>query len=377
MLKKKGDVWVLTMPKKNPTLKEFISYLADHSETLLEYPFEIEISGANTLKQQKLFEHAIQCFYLVTKFYSVKMDSLFPSQVQDASNFQQQLANLSWGKIPYYQKYVNASLNIISDPEFMLIYFSKLLESFDSNCRALLPSYPKTILNQILPPNEIKEICYMVLLEWQIKGKRGNTKPLSKPQALEVFKTSFPSLYYLVLTRDGFHILTCAYHILTIIKKDENQSLETRKKCLNIYHQCINTIADSKLAAHFKKINRIGVFFTGMPNARVNPGCLLSMHLLYFFYYFPQENVYLVDATVQNYMKKIKREYYQRFPTNIYQYDVDKHSHKIKKQFTSDYLAKEYVRQINAYLGHPNYNLFLDSLVERIYCNTMGNKLLL
>jgi hypothetical protein len=372
-IKKQGHILHIKI-KNNTTLNEFISYLVNHSQKLLEYPYDIKINQKNVNKK-KIFENALQCFYLVSKYKSINIDKLYPSQVQQSSNLQD-TTNLSWNDIPYYQKYVNNSLNIISDTEYLLIYFSKLLESYDANVGSLLPSYPKTILNEIIHPNDIKEICYMTLLEWQIKGKRGNLIPMSKKESLNAFKTSFPSIYYLVFEKDGFEILKSVYEILKIIEKDETQSVETRKKCIEIYQNLLQNLSNKNLSEYFKKIDKIGLYSLGMANPRFNPSCLLTMYLLFYFYYLPTENIYVLNNTALQYIQKVKTQYFKKYPTNIFKYDYDKHN-KIKKiELTSDYFFKEYVRNINKSFGTPQYNQRFDENIPMLFCNTNSSQLI-
>jgi hypothetical protein len=365
---KRRNVVTIVTVDPDTTIDEFIDYLIRHLHGLDEFPFDIQINEQNP-KKKKIFENALQCFYLISKYASTDVSSLYPSQVQQASNLEN-TTNISWDDLPYYVKYVNPSLRIISDTEFLLIYFSKLLESFDTNAGALLPSYPKTILNQILHPNDIKEICSMTMLEWQIKGKRGNQVPLSRTQAIDAFQRSFPTLYFLVFEKDGFEVLTAVYTMLKIIEKDEGQSLPTRKQCVSLYEKLLKKISHRRLREFLKKYNRVGLFFLGMPHPKFQPLCILSMYLLFYFYYFPKENVYSLDENALEYIQRVKNLYVRQHPTNIFQYDLDVHNKMLKKELVSDYMLKTHVDSINKYFGRHNYTNFFDTLLEMILCNT-------
>jgi len=352
----------------NTTIDGFIDYLVTHVHRLDEFPSDIQINEQNPAKR-KIFENALQCFYLISKYASTDVSSLYPSQVQQASNLES-TSDISWDDLPYYVKYVNPSLRIISDTEFLLIYFTKLLESFDTNAGALLPSYPKTILNQILPPSDIKEICSMTILEWQIKGRRGNQIPLSRTQSIDAFQRSFPTLYYLVFEKDGFEVLTAVYNMLKIIPKDEGQSLTTRKKCVSLYEQLLQKISNRRLREFLKKYSRVGLFFLGMPHPKFQPLCILSMYLLFYFYYFPKENVYSLDENTLEYIQRVKNLYVRQHPTHIFQYDLNSHNKILEKELVSDFLLKKHVDGINKYFGKHNYTNFFDTLLEMILCNT-------
>lgn len=365
--------WTITI-EPSTTLQQFLDYLVSHPVTLTDYPSNISINEKNS-KKKKLFENAFQCYYLISKFASTDVSTFYPSQVDQSSNLEN-TTNLSWDDIPCYQKYVNTSFHIISDTEYLLIYFSKLLESYDTNAMALLPSYPKTILNQLLPPNEIQEICFMTLLEWQIKGKRGKTIPMSKEESLQAFHTSFPTLYSLVFEKDGFEVLQCVYDILKLIEKDENQSLTTRKKCVHMYQNLLKKISNKHLSAFMKKQNKVGVFFVGMSNPRFNPSCVLTMYLLFSFYYFPKDNIYTIAQSVMSYIERVKKEYHRKYPTNIFQYDVDKYNRIQKKEVLPDYFLKKNVDTINRTFGKANYTKFFETLSDTILCNTKQSEIL-
>jgi hypothetical protein len=373
-VQKSQNHWTITVDSKT-TIGQFIDYLASHPLIFHRYPYDIRLNEKNK-KKQKLFENAFQCYYLVSKYASSDVNTFYPSQVEQSSNLPN-TSNLTWNDVPCYQKYINSSFNIISDTEYLLIYFSKLLESFDTNAMALLPSYPKTILNQLLPPHEIQEICFITLLEWQIKGKRGKTIPLSKDKSLQVFKTSFPVLYTLIFEKDGFEVLQCVYDILKLVEKDEKQSLVTRKKCVSMYQKLLKKISNPRLLQFIKNQNKVGVFFVGMSNPRFNPLCLLSMYLLFHFYYLPKENIYSLADSVLSYIERVKKEYYRMYPTNIFQYDVDTYNRIQKKQVVPDYFLKKNVDTINKLFGKSNYTKFFDTLSDTILCNTKQSEILI
>lgn len=239
--------------------------------------------------------------YQVTTFFQ-DTGSYYPEDVEDSSNFTTDYK--TWADVPCYQRYVNHRMKIISDPEYLLLYWSKAFESFDTQNNALLPSYPKSMTNIWFTPQEIGHVCQLVLFEWTVSGMRSREIPMTHKNALKQFKESFPLLYDLVFTPDGNTVLKAVYGIILLGDRDYYQSKETRAKCIALFETMLEKLQSKSLQAYLKKNDRIAVYSTGMRNPRILGHCLLTVYFSYSFFYFPTDNVYNLDNTVLGYIHK-------------------------------------------------------------------------
>lgn len=322
------------------------------------FPHKVIVQNSKIPVHQ--IENLLLAIYQVRSFKKTD-HSYFPQEVGDSSNFQHEYE--SWSTVPCYQRYVNHRMKIITDPEFLLIQWSKGFESFDANNNALLPMYPKSITNILFEPIEIKEVCRIILFEWCIDGLRTKKIPMTMKNAQEQFRLSFPLLHDLVYTDDGYRVLETVYKIIRLTESDYTQSAATRKKCLQFFKKMITEINNSKLKNHFKTNDRIGLYYVGMPNPKINGYCILTLFFSFNYFYFPQNNIYHVDKKTLSYILKLKDMYKKRYQSGIYQVDFDfKKKSNILVPITFDFFLKKNIQKINVELKKPNYTKFFDTL---------------
>jgi hypothetical protein len=224
--------------------------------------------------------------YQTKIYYDTDTSNYYPQDVEDSSNFINKYD--SWKVVPCYQRYINKRLKIITDPEFTLIYWSKGFENYDVNAGRLLPSYPKSLMNNYFTPTEIKELCVLYLFELRIHGPRSSGIPLkTESEALTFFETNFPLLHKLIFTDDGFKFLKCIYEILLLIENDYVQSKDTIKKCIALLNNLFDNLSDKKLRNYCRANDKIGLFFMGMPHAKIYTGCIFTIFFLYYYYFLP------------------------------------------------------------------------------------------
>lgn len=337
-------------------------------QRIKEFPHEVEIKNNWTPKDQ--VENALIAIYQIQTFKNT--ESYYPEEVEDSSNFLKSYK--TWEDVPCTQRYVNHRLKIISDPEFLLICWSKGFESFDQQNNALLPGYPKSMTNIWFTPLEIKEVCRIVIFEWCIKGLRSKKKPLTLKSAHKQFKENYPIIYDLVYTKDGYLILETVYEMILVIDKDYCQSLETRKKCHFIYKKMVEKIKDKDLQNYFKTNDRIGIYYVGMPNPKINWQCILTLFFTFKYFYFPKENIYHLDPGVLRYIDRIKKMYNIKFPKNVYEIDYDpKKKENVMKPIYFDFYIKRNIIAINKQLGEANFSNFFETLTPILFCMMRSN----
>lgn len=343
------------------TFSDILRFLC--RQDIRDFPETVTVRNASVPKER--IEDMLLAIHQVTSFRETQ--SYFPEDVDDSSNFM--VSYKDWSDVPCYQRYVNHRMKIISDPEYLVIYWSKSFESFDVNNSALLPSYPKSMTNMWFTPQEIKQVCRLILLEWTVNGRRTKEIPMTHKSALNQFKESFPLLYDLVFTPDGNTVLETVYAIILLTDKDYRQSKETRKKCIALFRSMLDNIKTKSLQTYMKKNDKIGVHFVGMPNAKIIGSCLLTMYFSFSYFYFSSDNIYHLDAPILNYIQKIKEIYRKKYPNGIYEVDYDI---AIKKNITKpvffDFFRKDYIDKINIQLKRPNNSKFFKTLTPILLC---------
>lgn len=234
-------------------------------------------------KKKACLEKIIRCALLVCRRASMGKEIIN----EDLINFDAQ--SDTWDHVPVFRCYYNPEINLIADPEFLLLSWSKGLENFDTQQMSLLPALPRNpMTNVLLSPGQVRDVTEEVLLEWQIVGDRA-TKNVCKTrkQALHNLSEATPLLHALVYNHDGFLIYQCAYNIQKTL--DKNLPFEeTCRQCLLLYTTMIEKLQDEVLKDHLRVHNKLAVESAGMPHPIIKTGCLLTNYATYLFLYFPR-----------------------------------------------------------------------------------------
>ena len=382
-LKLIADKYILTLEKKSD-FKTIFDYLVQQEFPIFPSEFEIKsnFSIYDTLFLKSVADDDVESIYnLAMVIYQVKLFfkeknimNYYPQDVEDSSNFIKKYS--SWAEVPCYQRYINKRLKIISDPEYLLIYWSKGFENYDSNAGKLLPAYPKSLLNEYFLPPEIKHVCDLYLLELRIAGPRCSNKPFkTKMEALDFFRTNFTLMHDLVYTKDGYEVLSTIHEISILIDKDYLQSKETRNKCVKMIRQMINKMQDKDFKAHLNRNARVGVYFRGMPNPKILPGCIFNLFFLFYNYYLPKND--LINVTRENglIIDFVKIMYNK--DSEIYEIDYDyKKKQIVKKKIEFLYFEKKVFDKIAVKYGYKRLRNSLIQLMLRFYCSENLNTII-
>lgn len=345
------------------TFSDVLRFLAN--QHIKSFPETVVVKDS-TIPQERIRD-VLTVIYQITSFHDT--GSYYPEDVGESSNFL--TVYKDWSEVPCYQRYVNHRTKIISDPEYLLIYWSTIFESFDVNNNALLPGYPKSMTNVWHTPQEIGNVCRLMLLEWTVNGMRSKEIPMTHKNALRQFKESFPLIYDLVFTSDGATVLEAVYQIILLSDKDYCQSKEIRKKCIAIFQTMLKNIRNKGLQAYMRKNDRIAVYSTGMRNPRILGQCLLTIYFSYSYFFLPSENIYHLDGAVLGYIQKVKDIYHKQHPNGIYKVDYDpKKKQNILQPFSCVFFQKSRVDKINSRLKRPGYSKFFESLTPTLFCST-------
>jgi hypothetical protein len=281
----------------------------------------------------------------------------YPQTAQIATNMQEDVQE--WKDVPLLRKYHNDRLSILADPEFLIIYWCKNFENFDSNQNCLLPSYPKSIFGSNFTPLEIKTVCERMIFYWMINDQ------ISETESRKRFQELIPFLHDLVFTEDGFRILKYSFDLIN----------DNAVK----YSELLVNIRDTKLKLFLKEHDRIGVFSQGMPKPVIKTGCVLGLFLTFSYYYLPHTmEIYHVDTNVVNYFQRVTEKYHQELLNKsrvFYEFDYDyKLKKTIKKPIYFRFYCKDRISKINLFLGKPGYTTFLNTLQPILWCSVRSDK---
>jgi hypothetical protein len=272
--------------------------------------YPIKFIGVWKEKDKELIQKIIQCGLIVLRHFEFMKRKPSQQIVQDLVNFDP-VAN--WSVVHPLRRFQSAKHEIIMDPEYLVMTWSKLFETFDGEQNILLPAYPSDIItHELMNPGEIKKVVEILLMERQVLGLRNTGVPMNRRQALEHFRQTSPVLYQLLYTQDGFKVLNTVYEICTLLAKDPAQSPDTQSKCKRLIQRQIDSIIDPRLKQHMQLHNRCFVFSTGMSHPMIKPGCILTNYLSNYFFYFPEENIYFVDDAFLDEIEKVKQAYIEK-----------------------------------------------------------------
>ena len=340
------------------------------------YGKSLEMDSKMTLAQKENVESVLECLLLVIHHHKIKNTSsvlFFPEQAQQSVNLRIP-QGISFQDLAPTRCYQNVRLGVRADPEWLVIFWAKQLETWDDNLHTLTPAYPKSVLNQPFLPSEIRTVCNQLLLEWRIHGRRiGDQPPLkisSKAKALEEFRRAVPLVYDLVYTPDGFHLLECVYEMNDVLEKGSPRALPM---ALTVYKKFLDSVEDKRLKNHLLVNNKIGVHHAGLSEPQLRPSCLLTNFITMDYYYFPSSNIYHVEDTVLHYLDRIKSTY----PTknNFQQLDmVMGKKELVFKTITWDFFSKKEVEKMNKKFGRENYSLFFNTLEKILYCSVRSHE---
>jgi len=277
--------------------------------------YPIKFIGAWKQEDKELIQKIIQCGLIVLRHFEFMKKKPSLQILQDLINFEN-VAN--WSLVHPLRRFQSKKHEIIFDPEFLVMTWSKLFETFDSEQNVLLPSYPLDIISHaLMDPQEIKQVVEILLMERQILGLRNSSLTMTRGEALEHFRRTSPVLYQLLYTEDGFKVLNALHEISTLLAKDPVQSSDTQAKCKILIQRLVHSIRDPALKQHMQLHNRCFVFSTGMPYPMIKAGCLLTNYLTFYFFYFPEENIYFVDDYFLDEIQKVRTEYQQSVGTAL------------------------------------------------------------
>jgi hypothetical protein len=280
-----------------------------------------------------------------------------------------------WSDEPVFRCYYNAEKKLIADPEFLVLSWSKNLENFDTQNNALLPGLPRNpMTNSLLSYREVRVAIEEMLLEWQLTGRRYNKKILkTRDDALKCLMEAAPLLYLLMYDQDGVRIFRCAYEMQRLLDADPDprQSVETRRACLNLYNDMLETIVDPQLKNHLLQHNRMALEFDGIVEPLIKTGCLLTNFATYYFFYLPPrpknledptENIYHMDHDPWNIIERAVTSLNKR-RGNLYALDYDPQSRGlVYKVAPSNYHYKNSI-------GQGLYDFLLQNTEPYLFCN--------
>ena len=295
-----------------------------------------------------LGEKVFRCLWIVLRgqFLSPEYFPQDPEQVVNVS-----LApGTTWETVSPLRRYINVRLKVVFDPEFLVLLWSKQLENFDPNRRALLPSYPKDYYNRLFRPEEIRDVVHQLRFRWSLEG--------TNPQKVS---DASPALFALVDDRFGYLLLETVYDLL-VHKPTRAQKLEALEQ-FRRHHP--HTMA---WKTSFK--------FTGMKETEVRPECLLTEFFLSRFFYIPDTKTLKklgADDTMIRILDKMKDDFKQKHsPFYLATLDLDPTTMKPvyvpQQSFYFDH------QSVKTYLGRkrkPQYFIQLETMMTLLRCRRM------
>jgi len=336
-----------------------------------------------SVKNRNRLQQIIRCGLLV-----IRNSPLYKSIDEDALN--EDFINFSlppaepgrdalWSEEPVFRCYFNPSKRIIADPEFLVLLWTKNLENFDTQNTALLPGLPRNpMTNTLMSYQEVREAIEEMLLEWQITGRRHNRTILkTRDDALRCLAEASPLLYLLIYDEDGAKIFRCAYKMQVLLDADPDprQSPQTRRACLQLYTNMMETIRNPLLKAHLVRHNRIAVEFEGIVEPLLKTGCLLTNFATHYFFYLPPrpkdledptQNIYHLDDQPWRIIGEVVASSNAR-REKLYVLDYDPKTRGLAyKAATSNYHDKKSIQRLR---GQGLYNFLLQNTEPYLFCN--------
>ena len=329
--------------------------------------YPINFIGSWKEQDKESIQKIIQCGLIVFKHFEFMKRKPSQQIVQNLVNF---VPVANWSVVHPLRRFQSTKHEIILDPEYLVMTWSKLFETFDSEQNILLPAYPCDIItHELMNPREIKQVVEILLMERQVLGQRNTGLPMTRGQALEHFRQTSPVLYQLLYTEDGFKVLNTLYEISTLLAKDPAQSPDTQTKCKKLIQRLLDSIVDPGLKQHMQLHNRCFVFSTGMPYPIIKPGCILTNYLTNYFFYFPEENIYFVDDAFLDQIQRVKQAYIQKMGC-LYALDLNPATTKLQYvQVKPNFLWKDEFEVARKKASVYGFDEFSD-LQNWLYCSS-------
>jgi len=291
------------------------------------------VSKARAIMGERVF----RCLWLVWMSSHVS-DDYYPQDPEQTSNFEMK-PGTTWRDVPVVKKYVNTRLKNVFDPEFLVLLWSKQLENFDANDRALLPTYPKDLYNRPFRPEDVRDVVRQ--LQFSSKTTRVDA----------------PALFALVDDPFGYEVLETVYGMLTGPRHALRPQIEAFKK------------------KHPETEKwKMGFFFAGMSEILLRPECLLSAYLLSRFFYLPPRDIFalygLLEPSVLDFIETLSRE--TAFKDTLRMLDVDPKT--MKPVYTPQHFWFADKKVVRAYLQKikkPNYYRFLEDTMRLFACKEL------
>lgn len=348
--KKENVVMVSGIPSSVETEDDWLNAFLPFRKTMMEIPhFSVILKFPKLSKlRSAMGEKVFRCLWLVLQGLGMTPD-FYPEDPDQVMNVSV-APGVTWKTVPVLRRYINPRLKTVLDPEYLVLLWSKQLENYDENDRALLPTYPKDLYNRPFRPEEIRDVVHQVRFLWSLQRE-----PPEKTQYAS------PALFALVDDPLGYRVLNTAYAMLESTTSEQKRAL----------------------LAHFKKENphtaewKTGFLFVGMKEPLIRPECLLTEYFLSRFFYLPSPRILDllgIDAPTQSFLEKMKSYcmlHHRRFYLTAFDLDP-----KTMKQIYSVqptwYFDKAQIKKYLQEKKKPNYYLFLEEMMKMFLCKRLS-----
>ena len=284
-------------------------------------------------------ERVFRCLWLVWMSSHVS-DDYYPQDPEQTSNFEM-APGATWRDVPVVKKYVNTRLKNVFDPEFLVLLWSKQLENYDANDRALLPTYPKDLYNRPFRPEDVRDVVR------QLQFSNPRKKTIHAPALLALVDDPF-----------GYEVLETVYELLTGPKHALRPRIEAFKR------------KHPETTKNWK----VGFYFVGMTETQIRPECLLGAYLLSRFFYLPPRDIFamygLLEPSVLDFIETLSRETASK--DTLRMLDVDPKT--MKPVYTPQHFwfaDKNVVRAYLLKIKKPNYYPFLEDTMRLFACKEL------
>jgi len=347
----KGTVRLSLLPVSSLTsLSQWADWFSTHSTWVPDLHISDTLVFSRPLRpeQKDMAYRTYVCWLLVLQKQHFATTEFFPEEPEDVVNIL--VKNNAWKAVPLLRTYLNPRLQLRMDPEYLMIYWCKSLENFDTNNTALLPSYPKDLFNRPFTPREIRDVCLQV----DVFRQQQRLLPLSQ---------CAPFFSSLVSDPFGLEVLQTVFNMLTA--REDKDSFRMKR----ILEQFLNRFPTKT------KDWRFGFHFLGMASVQYRPECLLTEYLLSGFFFFPTSSVlktqFALDDATLRLIEQMKNDLYREAVKGsiLYQYDWDPKTKKnVRVPIRFLFFDKTAVQRYVVRLKKPRYFLFFEQLMQRMRC---------
>lgn len=250
---------IIDIVSNHTVLPEFL-----HAHAFTRDAFVVANRVPHEMKEEIL--SVLLCWFHILR-WGLRDFAPFPDDPEDVVNLPFDHP-LEWDDVPPLRRYSNKRLGGVYDPEWLVIYWSRQLENHDANNNALLPSYPRDLMNRLFYPEEVREVCDLLQFRWKLEHQTQDLKKAS------------PALFSLVYDPVGFDTLSTVYRALLLYQADPDHHKPSTKPA-------IRAILEDLVSRHPRMFAglRSGFFFSGMKDPVYRPECVLNHFLLRRLYF--------------------------------------------------------------------------------------------